>query len=262
MEHISSELLEALKEAAIEAGEAVLEVYNSDFDVSYKEDDSPLTEADRRSHVIIEKKISELTPNIPLLSEEGSSVAWPIRKEWDLFYLVDPLDGTKEFVKRNGDFTVNIALIRGDRPVLGVVHVPVKGVTYWASEGRGAYRCEAGGAPEKIAAKNSINDDGIVAVASRSHGAEATEAFLDNFKVKERVSRGSSLKFCLVAEGTAHLYPRFGPTWEWDTAAGHCVVNEAGGTVTDLEGEILLYNKESLLNKGFIAAGAFALTVP
>jgi 3'(2'), 5'-bisphosphate nucleotidase len=250
-------LLDRLIEIAREAGRAVLDVYGSgDVEVSYKSDSSPLTEADRRSHEVIQKGIVELAPDIPLLSEEGAGADYAVRCAWERFFLVDPLDGTKEFVKRNGEFTVNIALIEGKGPGRGVVYVPVRDVFYYSRQGGGAYRQEGGDPPRRIHVKEGPGSDGLVVVASRSHGSEALEDFLKTVRVKARISAGSSLKFCLVADGTADIYPRFGPTWEWDTAAGHAIVLEAGGVVVDTGGGELAYNKEVLKHKGFIAASA------
>jgi 3'(2'), 5'-bisphosphate nucleotidase len=243
---------------AREAGRAILEVYGSgDFAVTYKEDSSPLTEADRRSHDIISSRLHESTPDIPVLSEEGSSVSFEERSGWAAFYLVDPLDGTKEFVKRNGEFTVNIAVMARGRPALGVVYIPVRDTAYFAAEGQGAFRQVGDDPPERISCTEKLASDPLLAIASRSHGAEETERFLSGLNVTERISAGSALKFCFVAEGRADIYPRFAPTWEWDTAAGHALLLEAGGRVirTDVKAEIE-YNKPVLKHPGFIAAPA------
>jgi 3'(2'), 5'-bisphosphate nucleotidase len=250
------EFLEKLAGVAKEAGRAVLDVYGTgDYGVSYKEDRSPLTLADTRSHEIIKARLKELTPDIPVLSEEGKGTEYAVRTGWEKFYLVDPLDGTKEFINRNGEFTVNISMLKAGRPVLGVINVPVRDRAYYASEGLGAYRREGDGEPMRIRVKPWPERGGLVVVASRSHGSPELEEFLKKLTVKERISAGSSLKFCLVAEGSADIYPRFGPTWEWDTAAGHAILFEAGGRVADLGGENeLAYNKEVLKHKGFIAA--------
>jgi 3'(2'), 5'-bisphosphate nucleotidase len=247
-------LLEKLVDITLEAGRAILDVYGSDFGVSYKSDSSPLTEADSRSHRIISARLAEAAPEVPVLSEEGKGVPYETRRGWRSFFLVDPLDGTKEFVSRNGDFTVNIALIEEGRPVMGVVHVPVEGTTYFAARGLGAYRRREGGGADRISVREAPGE-GLVVVASRSHASPGLEDFLGGLRVRERVSRGSSLKFCLVAEGGADIYPRLGPTWEWDTGAGHAVVEEAGGSVTDLGGNPIVYNKESLKHEGFVVTG-------
>jgi 3'(2'), 5'-bisphosphate nucleotidase len=249
------ELLSRLVEAAREAGREILEVYSSGFEVSYKSDSSPVTTADRRSHELITRRLAELSPHIPLLSEEGRGIDYAARRDWREFYLIDPLDGTKEFIGRNGEFTVNIALIRDSRPVAGVIYVPVKDLMYYALTGHGAYMTEGEEAPRKITANRGPGPDGLIVVASRSHPSQALEDFLKKLRVKERVSRGSSLKFCLVAEGKADIYPRLGPTWEWDTAAGHAILEEAGGKVVDSGGKELVYNKETLKHEGFIALG-------
>ncbi len=250
------EFLERLAEAAKEAGRAVLDVYGSgDFGVSYKEDRSPLTLADTRSHEIIKARLKGLAPGIPVLSEEDGGTEYAVRKGWEKFCLVDPLDGTKEFINRNGEFTVNIAVLEAGRPVLGVVHVPVRDRTYYAAQGIGAYRRDGEGGPVRIRVRPWPETGGLVVVASRSHGSPELEEFKRKIPVDKLIFAGSSLKFCLVAEGSADIYPRFGPTWEWDTAAGHAIVLEAGGRVVDLGGEQeLAYNKEILKHQGFIAA--------
>lgn len=250
---ISRDMLLKLVAAARRAGGAALEVYDTDFGVSYKEDRSPVTEADLRSHGVIKKALAELAPDTPLLSEEGRDIVYDQRRGWREFFLVDPLDGTKEFIKRNGEFTVNIALIRDGSPAMGIIFVPVLGVMYYALKGHGAFRQAGGGEPEKIAVNRKPSAQGLVVATSRSHASAELEKYLEGFKVKERVSRGSSLKFCLVAEGKADLYPRLGPTWEWDTAAGHAILEEAGGSVVDLHGAPLRYNKKSLKHAGFVA---------
>jgi 3'(2'), 5'-bisphosphate nucleotidase len=193
-------MLDELVEIAREAGRAILDVYESEFEVSYKEDSSPLTKADRRSHEIISTRLAAMRPAYPVLSEEGRDIPYDERKAWGSFWLVDPLDGTKEFVKRNGEFTVNIALVNGSAPAAGVIHVPVKDVTYFAMSGEGAYKKVGNGEPEKIST-SEIPLDGIVVAASRSHASEELEELLGRLDVRERVSRGSALKFCLVAEG-------------------------------------------------------------
>jgi len=254
-------LLDELIATVKEAAKAILEVYNSDdFEVSYKSDQSPLTIADKRSHEIIETTLKKLTPDIPVLSEEGKTIDYSERKKWKRFYLIDPLDGTKEFISRNGEFTINIALIQDSEPVIGVIHVPVQAVTYYAMKGHGAYKQDKDGKTQKITVKTSVDKDGLVVVASRSHPSQEVEDFLKKIKVKDRVSRGSSLKFCIVAEGKADIYPRFNPTWEWDTAAGDCILREAGGKVVDPKGKMLRYNKEFLKHESFVALGNTDIT--
>ncbi len=250
-----STFLEPTQEIAIEAGRKILDIYDQDFDVSDKEDGSPLTEADEKSHAVILRLLTELTPDIPVLSEESEYVDYNKRKSWHQFWLVDPLDGTKEFVKRNGEFTVNIALIDGRRPVLGVVYVPVTGLCYSACHGQGAFRKEGPCASEEIRVRQYDGGKPVV-VASRSHASDELQAYLDKIGDCDFVSMGSSLKFCLVAQGSADIYPRLGPTSEWDTAAAQCVVELAGGHVTDLEGNPLSYNKSNILNPHFLVFGA------
>ena len=249
----SNELLQLAKSAAILAGEEILKVYNKDFDVSYKEDESPLTIADKNANAVIEKMLLE--SKIPILSEEGRQVPFEERKNWDKLWIVDPLDGTKEFVKRNGEFTVNIALIENGSPVMGVIYVPVTNVLYYASE-EGAFK----------ESKNSIDKlpilmdrQSFIAVGSRSHQSPETKAYFDSLINKhgkiEVISMGSSLKICLVAEGKADVYPRFAPTMEWDTAAGHAIANYANKKLIDYKTKNeMKYNREQLLNNWFIVS--------
>ncbi|OGI45075.1 MAG: 3'(2'),5'-bisphosphate nucleotidase [Candidatus Muproteobacteria bacterium RIFCSPHIGHO2_01_FULL_65_16] len=247
--------LEEARAIAVEAGRRILDVYERNFHVGAKADGSPLTEADRAAHDAIVARLSALTPDVPVLSEEATQVPYEARAAWGRFWLVDPLDGTKEFINRNGEFTVNIALIEGHAPVLGVVYVPVLGVGYSACRGGGAFRQKADGRPEPIRARRFAGGKPVV-VASRSHAGRETEEFLQSLGAHDVVSMGSSLKFCLVADGAADVYPRLGPTMEWDTAAAQCVVEEAGGGVTDLTGRPLAYNKPDLHNPWFIVRGA------
>ena len=250
-------LAEQVCDIARAAGDAILEIYERGFDVELKGDGSPLTAADRRAHELISKSLAALDPQLPVLSEESAAVAYETRRHWERFWLVDPLDGTKEFVKRNGEFTVNIALIERDRPVLGVVHTPVSYTTHWGWEGSAAYRRQGDAAAQPIAVRR---DEGVpTIVASRSHGRGVLKKFLERVE-RERggydiVSFGSALKICLVAEGKGDIYPRFGPTSEWDTAAAHCVLHAAGGRLTDCSGKVLRYNKPSILNPWFMALG-------
>ncbi len=234
------------------AGDAILEVYGQNFSVTHKADDSPLTQADLASHVIIRDTLAKLTPDVPLLSEESADIDFQTRSGWRQYWLVDPLDGTKEFVNRNGEFTVNIALIRNHQPVCGIVHVPVSGVTYTGIANDGARRYAAGQEPVAIKVRQPCPSP-IVVVGSRSHANPRLEQHLASLGDYELVSMGSSLKFCLLAEGKADFYPRLGPTSEWDTAAAHAVVTAAGGRIIKLNGEPLEYNrKESLLNPEFL----------
>ncbi len=270
--------------AAKEAGDAIDEVYGSSFTVELKEDNSPLTVADKRSHEIISDR---LKGTFPLLSEEGSRIPFEERSGWKYFWLVDPLDGTKEFIRRNGEFTVNIALIHDNAPVIGVIYIPVRGVFYFALDGLGSFKMENAPAftyretgheeirramdevlrgssrmplegadkPVSLAAQSRL-----IVAGSRSHPTPEFEVFLEEMKNRYRevqfISAGSSLKFCLVAEGKADIYPRFGPTMEWDTAAGQCIVEQSGGRVLSMEDGIpLSYNKADLRNVFFVCEG-------
>lgn len=248
--------LEPVERIAREAGQAILRIYQSNFTVTDKADGSPLTAADEAAQEVILRELTQLTPQIPVLSEESASVEHASRAGWPYFWLVDPLDGTKEFISRNGEFTVNIALIERDTPVLGVVHVPVRDVTYAACRGVGAYK-RSGESP-RAAIRVAVRDPKrpIRVVASRSHTKRADAELLKRIGEHEVVSIGSSLKFCLVAEGAADLYPRLGPTMEWDTAAAQAVVEVAGGRVVGPDNRPLRYNKPSLRNSWFIASGA------
>ncbi len=240
--------------AAKEAGEEIIKVYNTgDFGIEAKADDSPLTQADKKAHIVIVNHLKKT--GIPILSEEGAEISYEERKNWEMFWMVDPLDGTKEFIKKNGEFTVNIALINGSQPIMGVVYVPVKQIMYYALQEEGAYKIE--GNDTVVSIKVSKNkDEKVRIVASRSHLNEETQAFINQYKDAELLSMGSSLKLMLVAEGKADLYPRFAPTMEWDTAAAHAVVLEAGGKVTQQpSGEAVIYNKENLLNPWFLVNG-------
>ena len=246
-----SQLLLEVTALAREAGRAILEVYASSFSVQEKEDRSPLTEADLRSEKLILAGLRRITPEIPVLSEESAQVPYAARKGWSRLWVVDPLDGTKEFVQRNGEFTVNIALVDQHRPVLGVVHAPVLERDYFAAEGAGSFRSDASaaGRPIRVAKRG---DGPARVVGSRSHRGSSLDAFLARVGSHELVEVGSSLKLCLVAEGNADVYPRLGPTSEWDTAAGQCVLEQAGGQVLTLDGEPLAYNRENTLNPNFV----------
>ncbi len=246
--------LEPVQRLAEQAGEQILAVYESaDFQVESKADDTPLTRADRAAHEVIEAGLRDLAPRVPQLSEEGDEVAAAERGAWGLYWLIDPLDGTREFIKRNGEFTVNIALVEGGEPVLGVVHAPVLGTTWSACRGRGAWRVD-GGEVEAIATRRA--EPPLTAVVSRSHREDAVADMLARLGEVEELSVGSSLKICRIAEGAADLYPRFGPTCEWDTGAAQCVLEAAGGQLLDVGLTPLRYNTgESLLNPDFIAVG-------
>ncbi|WP_040663972.1 3'(2'),5'-bisphosphate nucleotidase CysQ [Nitrococcus mobilis] len=249
------QLAESLIILAEEAGERIMRVYQRDFAVETKTDQSPLTEADRAAHEHILARLQELTPTLPILSEEGGLPDYTSRRDWPLYWLVDPLDGTKEFIKKNGEFTVNIALVKEGQPILGIVHAPVFKTTYIGNRGNGAWRI-SGGVRTPIHTRVLPEDGPPMLVVSRSHRGEAVDRLLERLPPHETRSVGSSLKFCLVAEGKADLYPRFGPTSEWDTAAAQCVVEAAGGRVTRVDLRPLTYNtKASLLNPDFLVFG-------
>lgn len=250
--HIDMEEIVAIAESA---GQAILEIYNRDFDVQQKDDKSPLTEADLVAHELIVAALEKLEPKLPVLSEESAEIPYQERSRWLRYWLVDPLDGTREFIKRNGEFTVNIALIESGRPRCGVVHVPVAGVSYFGCVGEGAHKRREDGSTEAISVTHQRQHPARIA-GSRSHAGDSLQRFLDNIGPHEILSMGSSLKFCLVAEGRADIYPRLGPTSEWDTAAAQAVVEAAGGQVTGLDMQPLRYNtKESLLNPHFLVFG-------
>lgn len=245
--------IERLLKIAVDAGEAILTVYNNPGEaglIKLKTDESPLTLADEASHVIIEQGLKALTPEWPILSEEGADIPYRERQHWQTYWCVDPLDGTKEFIRRNGEFTVNIALIQHGEPVLGVIYVPVSGTLYYGGVGLGSFRKSAQGeiTPIRVAA----DAPEWVAVGSRSHASAEEAEVLSQYPVKGSITAGSSLKFCLVAEGTAHLYYRHGPTMEWDTAAGQAIVTASGGVMTLPDGAPFVYNKPVLRNGSFL----------
>ncbi|MEX0638825.1 MAG: 3'(2'),5'-bisphosphate nucleotidase CysQ [Balneolaceae bacterium] len=236
------------------AGDVILGYYKQDVEIERKSDDSPLTLADTMAHKTIHRELAKLDPSIPILSEEGSIPDYSVRKSWERFWLVDPLDGTKEFIKKNGEFTVNIALIEEGVPVLGVVGIPVKGIIYTGGSETGSCRIDQKGHAAQITSKAPDLSNPLTAAVSRSHGTENLEEKLGEMGVRvgKTITAGSSLKYCLVAEGTADIYPRFGPTMEWDTAAGDAVFrySGAGGTV---RASSLSYNKPDLRNGEFVA---------
>lgn len=249
-------LLQAVMDIARDASAAIMNVYAGEFTVDHKQDDSPLTQADRAAHVLITNALQKLTPDVPVLSEESPPALhdFATRRHWPQFWLVDPLDGTREFINRNGEFTVNIALVQQHQPVLGVLAVPAKQVIYTGMRGQGAQRIVAHQPPQIITTRKTLTVP--VIVGSRSHSGHSLDGFLDKLGHYQLDSVGSALKFCRVAEGTADCYPRFGPTSEWDTAAGQAIVEAAGGAVFDLTGQVLSYNRrESLLNPHFIVVG-------
>jgi 3'(2'), 5'-bisphosphate nucleotidase len=264
-------LLFAAIHASLKAGEEILKVYDSDFAVEHKDDRSPLTLADRNAHNIICEMLKEL--DLPVLSEEGKAIEYAERSKWDHFWMVDPLDGTKEFIRRNGEFTVNIALIHQQRAILGVIFVPVTNALYFAAEGVGSFKFQISNSipiaiktemlslEKLIQSSRKLPIEGLkhkfTVVASRSHLSEETEMFIDGLRMAHKdlefISSGSSIKLCLVAEGSADVYPRFAPTMEWDTAAGQAICEISGKSVIDYStNKTLLYNKPDLLNNWFV----------
>jgi len=251
---LNEQLISSTVEIAKEAGMAITEIYNSDFDYQLKKDLSPITAADNLSHNIITERLKTLTPKIPILSEENCNIPYKIRSQWTQYWLVDPLDGTKEFIKKNGDFTVNIALIDNNKTVFGVIHIPVSNETYWGSKGNGSFYANENNDVKQIYVSDNHHNP-IRLVASRSHPSEILNDLLEKIIDYEIIEVGSSIKFCLIASGQADCYPRFGPTSEWDTAAGEAIVSYAGGRVVNTNGDSMNYNvKEDYLNPNFIVS--------
>jgi 3'(2'), 5'-bisphosphate nucleotidase len=256
--YATAALVDEVRELAERAAEEILAVYARPLSSVAKADDSPLTEADLRAHRIICDGLAKLTPSWPVLSEESAAIDYAVRATWDAYWLVDPLDGTREFLSRNGEFTVNIALIRAHRAVLGVVQIPVSGETYGGIPGRGAWRAPRGLPFADIRVSASCADP-VRVLGSRSHRGDSLEGFLTRLGAYEMVGVGSSLKFCRLAEGLADVYPRLGPTSEWDTAAGQAILEAAGGVVVTLDGKPMRYNtKSELLNPHFLACAGEA----
>ena len=262
---VNFDFLESIVSIAFKAGKAVMKIYKEDFIVSEKMPNHPITKADIESHIIIRNSLINLMPNTPFFSEESIAVSWDKRKQWETYWLVDPLDGTKEFVKRNGEFTINIALIDKFSPVLGVVYAPCMSKIYFAARGMGAFLKIANIEDKEILKESNVKlkineskkyDDILKIICSRSHkNSKKMKEWLNTQNKYDLSYSGSSIKFCLIAEGKADIYPRFKPTSEWDIAAGHCILNEAGGSVKDLDGNEIKYNKkESLINPDFIAS--------
>ena len=255
MDHIQieSELIEQLIKISKEAGKAILEVYNTNFDYQIKEDLSPLTKADTLSNNIICERLKVLTPEIPILSEENSDIPFNVRSKWQKYWLVDPLDGTKEFIKKNGEFTVNIALIDNHLPVLGIIYVPVSNQTYWGSINLGSFYIQGNSEAIQIYVSQNSNNPLTIAT-SASHPSKNLSTLLEKIKNYKIIKKGSSIKLCLVASGEADVYLRLGPTSEWDIAAGDAIIKFAGGNIVSISGEPLSYNlEESFLNPQFIA---------
>lgn len=238
---------------AVEAGKAVMKIYNSpsfDIDIKYKNDNSPVTIADKASHSIIISGLQSLAPLLPVLSEEGRTIPFDERKNWEYYWCVDPLDGTKEFINRTNEFTINIALIHKNTPVMGVIYIPVTDTLFYGSIDAGSFKENIGVDKRKL--NVSDRPGNWIAVGSRSHSSPEESDFLKKYPIVERINAGSSLKFCLVAEGKAQIYYRHGPTMEWDTAAGHAIAAFSGAEVFLPNGSPFLYNKHSLLNESFV----------
>ena len=239
----------------LEAGNRIMELYDDVFEISEKDDQTPLTSADIASNQIIMEGLQNVDPFFPVISEESRPAAFAERRNWQAYWLVDPLDGTKEFIKHNDEFTVNIALIYQQKPVIGVIHAPALNATYFASRGRGAFKLEGNKKAQRIHVRN-LRKGRVTIAGSRSHATSEMNRFLKELNKYDFIQMGSSIKFCRVAEGAVDLYPRLGPTYEWDSAAGQCIVEEAGGLVTDTRMRILRYNtKKSILNPNLIAFG-------
>ena len=256
--NINEELLK-ISNISVEAGRIILDYYNKNLNITFKADESPLTQADLASNKLITDTIKKITPNIPILSEE-EFIEWDVRKEWKKYWLIDPLDGTKEFIKKNGEFTVNIALIENNRPTLGVIYAPVSNELYFAKKNFGSFKILTSTQlntldnAKKISIKiNKTNK--VKIIGSRSHSNPILQKWVSkNFNDFQILQKGSSLKFCLIAEGFADIYPRFGPTSEWDIAAGHIILEEAGGKLKSIDNKEILYNeKEDILNPNFFA---------
>ncbi len=243
--------LEKIVSIAKKAGNVIMEIYNKDFSVEYKEDRSPLTDADTKANEVICSTLQKLYPNIPIMSEENKQVSYEVRKKWEYYWCIDPIDGTKEFIKKNGEFTINIALVHKNTPVLGVVYAPALDEIYKAKKGEGAYKND-----QKLPLiHNEYPEEKLKVVASKSHLSKETQEFIDNLDAKkiEQVGKGSSLKLCMIATGEADIYPRLAPTMEWDTAAADAIVREAGKMTYEIkEQKPLQYNKENLLNPWFV----------
>jgi len=252
-------VLEKITQIAVEAGQRIMAFYEGEAQVTYKDDHSPLTLADQASHEHIAASLAEAFPDIPLVSEEGHLPAFEERQAMRRFWLVDPLDGTKEFIKRNGEFTVNIALIDAGQPVMGVVVIPAMARIYAAARGQGAWLSQPNAETVRLVADDTFALDDLAVSVSRSHPSGKLDEYLRGFSGLRLTPLGSSLKFCYIAEGRVDFYPRFGPLMEWDTAAAHVVVEESGAVVAGLDGQPLRYNKPDMRHQGFLAASCPAL---
>lgn len=251
---VNEETIRSVIEIANLAGDAIMDIYNTDFDYKLKDDNSPLTEADIASNEIIINELKKLDQSYPILTEESSDVKFEERSRWERYWLVDPLDGTKEFLKKNDEFTVNIALIEKNTPIFGVIRVPAKYVTYWGGVNIGSYSKKDNESSKKINVSKRKSTC-LRVVSSRSHKNNRLDKCLSNFDSIQDINIGSSLKFCLLAEGKADFYPRLGPTSEWDTAAGEAILKYSGGYLLTIEGKEMNYNNsEALLNPYFIAS--------
>jgi 3'(2'), 5'-bisphosphate nucleotidase len=253
---ITKKFINQIINVSLDAGKEIMKIYETDFEYQIKDDDSPITTADQASHKLILTKLKKLTPHIPILSEEDANIPLNIRSKWHEYWLVDPLDGTKEFIKRNGEFTVNIALVRDNKPVIGIIYVPAINETFWGALNYGSFHIKGDNKEKKINV-NKVNKRLIKIVTSSSHPSKMLNHFLKKIDNYQIITKGSSLKLCLVASGKAHIYPRFGPTSEWDIAAGEAIVNFAGGNIVNLDGKPLTYNlKESFLNPEFLCTSS------
>ena len=258
-EDVEKSKIDSLIKIAEEAGDSIMKIYETDFDHEKKKDNSPLTVADLASNKIICESLKNLTPKIPILSEENSYIPFEERSLWNEYWLIDPLDGTKEFINKNGEFTVNIALIRNHEPIFGLIYAPALHKIFWGCKDHGSFMKSSKDKAKELFTSKQANKP-IRVVSSRSHKSKDLSEFLNNLDDYIEDSLGSSLKLCLVASGEADLYPRFGKTSEWDIAAGHAIIKFAGGLITDMMGKDIKYNlKEDLINPNFFAACTLSL---
>jgi len=251
--YVTDELIKQLILIVRDAGIEIMKVYATDFHIQIKNDNSPVTLADKKANVVIEKGLYDIDSSLPILSEEGKDISYAMRKDWEYYWLVDPLDGTKDFIKKNGEFTVNIALMKKAMPIFGMVYAPVSECYFWGGEENGSWKKKSDNEVRRIHV-NSFLEKKIKLASSRSHPSEKMKNFLLQFGDYELHPMGSSFKICLVSDGTVDLYPRLGPTMEWDTAASHAIIKGAGGELLQVDNKSpLLYNKSDLLNPEFIA---------